>query len=49
MMEKLPMRRPNSMNNYGLVLNDIGFNAFMEVGTHRLIRPCPSSIASCCG
>lgn len=33
---KLPMRRPNSMNNYGLVLNDIGFNAFMEVGTPRL-------------
>lgn len=34
----LPARRPNSMNNYGIILNDIGMEPFID-GLQRLLQP----------
>lgn len=35
----LPVRRPNSMNNYGLVLNDIGFAPIVDALRRELLQP----------
>lgn len=34
----LPARRPNSMNNYGIILDEIGLEPFVE-GLQRLLQP----------
>jgi hypothetical protein len=38
----LPRRRPNTMNNFGLVINDIGMEPLMTVLLRRLIAPLAS-------
>jgi len=35
----LPLRRPNSMNNYGLVLNEIGFRKVLNELTRIYVTP----------
>jgi hypothetical protein len=35
----LPLRRPNSMNAYGLVIDDIGLSAFVSALRARYINP----------
>jgi len=35
----LPLKRPNSMNNYGVILNDVGFKDAMYELMHKYISP----------
>ena len=35
----LPIRRPNSMNNYGLIVNDIGLQPFIDVLQRHYLQP----------
>lgn len=35
----LPVRRPNSMNNYGVILNSIGMERTMDLIQRRFVRP----------
>jgi len=35
----LPKRRPNSMNNYGLILNEIGFEPMMDILLEFVLQP----------
>jgi len=36
---KLPARRPNSMNNYGIILNEIGLESFVFALQDAIIQP----------
>lgn len=36
---KLPARRPNSMNNYGIILNDIGMEPFIFALQDQIVQP----------
>jgi hypothetical protein len=38
-LTKLPKRRPNSMNNYGLVINDIGLAPWVDQLVDTFLRP----------
>ncbi|CAK0884189.1 unnamed protein product [Prorocentrum cordatum] len=38
----LPARRPNSMNNYGVVLNDIGWEPMVEILQQEVLQPIAS-------
>eukprot|EP01121_Diplochlamys_sp_Union-15-3_P005975 TRINITY_DN1635_c0_g3_i1.p1 TRINITY_DN1635_c0_g3~~TRINITY_DN1635_c0_g3_i1.p1 ORF type:complete len:495 (-),score=52.89 TRINITY_DN1635_c0_g3_i1:62-1546(-) len=42
----LPKQRPNSMNNYGLILNDIGYEELMDELVEKYIRPLSSLLYS---
>jgi len=35
----LPVRRPNSMNRFGIILDDIGFNTFLQDLMVQYVRP----------
>ena len=35
----LPARRPNSMNNYGIVVNEIGMESALDQLCHKLLQP----------
>ena len=35
----LPARRPNSMNNYGIVVNEIGMEPALDQLCHNLLQP----------
>lgn len=35
----LPVSRPNSMNNYGMILHDLGFSPLMDVLVTRYLAP----------
>jgi len=36
---KIPMRRPNGMNRYGCILNELGFEEFLKGLSDRLLKP----------
>jgi len=36
---EIPMRRPNGMNRYGCILNELGFETFLKEFSDRLLKP----------
>ena len=40
----IPARRPNSMNNYGVIVNEIGMKRAIDTLQQRLIQPIADAI-----